>query len=324
MVVEVLTTQVSVTSSGLHLEDTLLITLALIAATPELVISTTVVEADTVEEDAAGGNGVTKASISAFMLPGAVNITFPAPNAVPPPPSVHGCDWVCVWEWEGTWGAENGLGSGHKRPRKSEVKLERIVKQTTIQMVTVQVSPTKGVPLQLGGLWSRSSTEEPLNLANRTKFFHDNVVVIKVDNLLAGWPTYTLDFIPEHPGPLDVSNFRSTKDNNSEDEAEGTGKVKHKVESESPPVIEDDADVTMVCKATSKDAPLCLTVKPVQLYGTPKDPPSIILLWMKFEQENGYTWPPRHGFRKMSAEVPLNHVDAFMTLPAAVAALKLE
>ncbi|KAG1730741.1 hypothetical protein EDB19DRAFT_1912780 [Suillus lakei] len=175
-----------------------------------------------------------------------------------------------------------------------------------------------------------TSTEDCLDLANRTKFFHGNVVVIEIDNLLVGWPTYTLDFTPEHPGPLklilrlkDASNFRSTEDDDSEDEAEGTGKVEHKVKSESPPV-EDEADVTMVCEATFKDAPLCLTTKPVQLHGTPKDPPSIILLRTKFEQENGYTWPPRRGFRKMSAEVPLNHVDAFMTLPAAVAALKLE
>jgi hypothetical protein len=45
-------------------------------------------------------------------------------------------------------------------------------------------------------------TKEPLDLANRTKFFHDNVVILEIDNLLSGWPTYVLDFTPERPGPL--------------------------------------------------------------------------------------------------------------------------
>lgn len=49
-------------------------------------------------------------------------------------------------------------------------------------------------------------THETLDLSNRTTFFHDNVVVMEVDNLLAGWPTYTIDFTPERPGPL-VSYF---------------------------------------------------------------------------------------------------------------------
>ncbi|KAG1745042.1 uncharacterized protein EDB91DRAFT_1080556 [Suillus paluster] len=86
-----------------------------------------------------------------------------------------------------------------------------------------------------------SNPHQPLDLSSRTTFFHDNVVVMEVDNLLAGWPTYTINFTPEHPGPLklilhlkDASKFRSTKDDDSEDEAEGAGARK------------EDADVTMV------------------------------------------------------------------------------
>ncbi|KAG1724207.1 uncharacterized protein EDB91DRAFT_1255346 [Suillus paluster] len=163
-----------------------------------------------------------------------------------------------------------------------------------------------------------TSTEEPLNLANRTSFFHDNMVIMEIDNLLAGWPTYTINFTPKHPGPLklilrlkDASNFRSTEDDDSADEAEGTGKVN------APPVIKEDPDVTMVCEATSN-------AQPVQLHGRFKDTPLIVVLREKFERENGYTWPPRRGFRNMTAEVPLKHIDTFMTLPAAVEALKLE
>jgi len=49
-------------------------------------------------------------------------------------------------------------------------------------------------------------THETLDLANQTTFFHDNIVVMEVDNLLARWPTYTINFTPERPGPL-VSHF---------------------------------------------------------------------------------------------------------------------
>ncbi|KAG2123886.1 hypothetical protein BD769DRAFT_1669702 [Suillus cothurnatus] len=171
-----------------------------------------------------------------------------------------------------------------------------------------------------------TNTEDHLDLANRASFFHDNIVVLEIDNLLSGWPTYTLDFTPDHPGPLkiilrlkDASEFKMIEEKDSDDEADGQAK------SESQSVTEDP-DATMICEATPepKDASKYISAKPVQLHGIPKDPPSVVALREKFERENGYTWPPRRGFRKMSAKEPLSHVDAFMTLPAAVAALKLD
>jgi hypothetical protein len=30
----------------------------------------------------------------------------------------------------------------------------------------------------------------------------DNVIVMDIDNLLTGWPTYEINFTPENPGPL--------------------------------------------------------------------------------------------------------------------------
>ncbi|KAG2137202.1 hypothetical protein BD769DRAFT_1664105 [Suillus cothurnatus] len=168
-------------------------------------------------------------------------------------------------------------------------------------------------------------TRETLDLANQTTFFHDNVVVMEVDNLLAGWPTYTINFTPERPGPLklvlrlkDASSYRSTEDDDSADEAEGTGKVEC-----TPPAIKEDPDVTMVCEATSKDGIQRVSAKAVQLHGIFKEAPSIVRLREKFTRENGYTWPPRRGFRKMNAE-PLTRVSSFMTIPAAVAAVKLD
>jgi hypothetical protein len=43
------------------------------------------------------------------------------------------------------------------------------------------------------------NTEDHLDLANRMAFFHNNVIMLEVNNMLSGWPTYTLDFTPEHP-----------------------------------------------------------------------------------------------------------------------------
>lgn len=34
----------------------------------------------------------------------------------------------------------------------------------------------------------------------------DNVIVMEIENLLTGWPTYEIEFTPENPGPL-VCNF---------------------------------------------------------------------------------------------------------------------
>ncbi|KAG1764794.1 hypothetical protein EDD22DRAFT_951429 [Suillus occidentalis] len=37
-------------------------------------------------------------------------------------------------------------------------------------------------------------------MANVT--LHDNILVLEVNNLLNGWPTYKINFIPEKLGPL--------------------------------------------------------------------------------------------------------------------------
>ncbi|KAG1767896.1 hypothetical protein EV702DRAFT_1050227 [Suillus placidus] len=165
-------------------------------------------------------------------------------------------------------------------------------------------------------------TTDPIDLANRSNFFHDNVVVPEIDNLLSGWPTYILDFTPEHPGPLklilrlkDASEFRIVEDGDSDNEAEGTpGRVK----SELNPVTEVDPDATMICEATQEPV-----AKPVALHVIPKDTPAIVRMREKFKDDHGYTWPPCRRFREISARTKITQTKALMALPAAVAALKL-
>ncbi|KAG1730371.1 uncharacterized protein EDB91DRAFT_1085435 [Suillus paluster] len=108
--------------------------------------------------------------------------------------------------------------------------------------------------------------------------------------------TYTINFIPECPGPVklilrlkDASKFRWVEDEDSEDEAEGTVKPT----SHLPQVTEEDPDITMVCEATPKNTTAQhFSAKPVELHGVHRDPHSVCLTREKFEEEHGYTWPP--------------------------------
>ncbi|KAG1775614.1 hypothetical protein EV702DRAFT_1199095 [Suillus placidus] len=167
-----------------------------------------------------------------------------------------------------------------------------------------------------------TNTEDRLDLANSTSFFHDNIVMLEIDNMLSGWPTYTLDFTPERPGPLkiilhlrDAVKFRVIEDENSDNEAGWQGNSTLQ------------SDTTMVCEPTlapkDPDMPQRINAKPVVLHVIPKDSPSIIHMREKFEDDHGYTWPPRRGFRECSNRTQIAQVDAFMTLPAAVEALNL-
>ncbi|KAG1797338.1 uncharacterized protein HD556DRAFT_1535112 [Suillus plorans] len=169
-----------------------------------------------------------------------------------------------------------------------------------------------------------TNTEDHLDLANRTSFFHDNVVVLEINNMLSGWPTYTLDFTLEHPGPLkiilwlkDAVEFRMIEDKDSDDEADEQAK------SESQPVAEDP-DTTMVSLMVLAGTQTCISAKPVVLHVIPTDPPSIVRIQKKFQDEHDYMWPPRRGFRESSTTMRITQIDALMTLPTAVEALKLD
>ncbi|KAG2346554.1 hypothetical protein BDR05DRAFT_946072 [Suillus weaverae] len=175
---------------------------------------------------------------------------------------------------------------------------------------------------------SSPSAEDCLDLANRTTFFHDNVVVLEIDNLL---PDGQLTPLILHRSDQarwyklilrlkDASEFRMIEEKDSDNEADGQTK------SESQSVTED-TDTTMVCEAMPepKDLymPQCVSAKPVVLHVIPKDPPSIVCMRKTFEDDHGYTWPPCCGFRESSTRTWITQIDALMTLPTAVEALKL-
>ncbi|KAG1734389.1 uncharacterized protein EDB91DRAFT_1250903 [Suillus paluster] len=113
--------------------------------------------------------------------------------------------------------------------------------------------------------------------------------------MLSGWPTYTLNFMPERPGPLkiilrlkDAVEFRVIEDKDSDDEASGQAK------SDLQSVTEEDPDTTMVCEPTLA-AQTCLSASAQSLSCctvVPKDPPSIVHTWKKFQDKHSDMWPP--------------------------------
>ncbi|KAG2357879.1 hypothetical protein BDR07DRAFT_1379795 [Suillus spraguei] len=167
-----------------------------------------------------------------------------------------------------------------------------------------------------------TNTKDHLDLSNRTSFFHDNVVMMEIDNMLAGWPTYTLSFTAERPGLLDAVEFNMVEDKDSNDNTDGQA-----VKSESQ-AVDEDIDATLVCDPIQEpkdlDMPQCISVKPVALHVIPKNPPSIVRIRKKFQHDQGYTWPPYHRFREGSSRTWITQIDALMTMPAPVEASKFE
>jgi hypothetical protein len=47
-----------------------------------------------------------------------------------------------------------------------------------------------------------STMSTALDLSDNVTFFEDNIVVVEIDNLLSGWPTYMIDLTLQRPGPL--------------------------------------------------------------------------------------------------------------------------
>jgi hypothetical protein len=41
-----------------------------------------------------------------------------------------------------------------------------------------------------------------INGSDQVIIRNNNVIVMDIENLLTGWPTYEIEFTPENPGPL--------------------------------------------------------------------------------------------------------------------------
>ncbi|KAJ8592984.1 hypothetical protein M405DRAFT_931172 [Rhizopogon salebrosus TDB-379] len=166
-----------------------------------------------------------------------------------------------------------------------------------------------------------------LDLSDNATFFDDNIVVVEIDNLLCGWPTYTIDLTLQRPGPLklvlrlkDASPLKRLEDTDSDDESEGSlAKSLH-----DSPTLSKDSDVTMVDDHDATDMSQHFSANPVVLHGIIKDSPAVSALRKKLADDDGYVWPPRRSFKQISPKLPTTSIDRIKVLPAMVAALKID
>ncbi|KAF9231985.1 hypothetical protein BU15DRAFT_81771 [Melanogaster broomeanus] len=165
----------------------------------------------------------------------------------------------------------------------------------------------------------------------------DNTMVLEVDNLLSGWPTYVIDFTPDQPGPIvrpppaklvlrlkDALKYVWVDDEDSEDDTAG-----HKPDSSqrdkepicsglflmSTPRIEKQYSAPECVKSVT---PICLSATPVTLHGIPKD---IRPVKRKMFDGDDTPWPPPRprAFRPV-ANSPMHTFTALKTVPAPVKA----
>ncbi|KAI6094429.1 hypothetical protein F5141DRAFT_1223958 [Pisolithus sp. B1] len=166
----------------------------------------------------------------------------------------------------------------------------------------------------------------------------ENIIVLKVNNLLQGWPVYVINFMPENTGPhkiilhlRDPSKY-VTVDTDDEDKDPGAHPRMLTASSdarimvptpchdgpsqpyESPEESSDDGDNEL---SSGKQTPsVTVNVIPVNLHGIPHD---IVPKKCKFFDE---AWPPHcpQAFCSISANSSITSYEAFLTFPAAVKA----
>ncbi|KAI6112795.1 hypothetical protein F5141DRAFT_1214106 [Pisolithus sp. B1] len=158
----------------------------------------------------------------------------------------------------------------------------------------------------------------------------ENVIILKVDNIMQDWPTYVINFMAENTGPqkmiLHLKNTTKSVRIDSDDEDEATvSEYRALTEDRDARILvtavhlqdssDDDEEVSSSDEETHDEIlPTITHAVPVFLHGTPKEPTP---LKRKTFDEN---WPPHHprAFRKISPSSSTAMYDSFMTFPAAV------
>ncbi|KAG2123250.1 hypothetical protein DEU56DRAFT_917559 [Suillus clintonianus] len=158
----------------------------------------------------------------------------------------------------------------------------------------------------------------------------DNVIVMDIDNLLTGWPTYEINFTPENPGPLayPVKMVRIEESTDSEAELLIPGKPKRKrtplsereskkikFSADTIKITEDLAGLKLTSQSSGNNSNF--KAKPVRLVGIPKNPPPL-----KPKFDGSIAWPPRrrHHCRDVEDNDSIASLDLLRALPAPVTA----
>ncbi|KAG1829227.1 hypothetical protein DFJ58DRAFT_825918 [Suillus subalutaceus] len=169
----------------------------------------------------------------------------------------------------------------------------------------------------------------------------DNIVVMDVENLLAGWPTYEINFTPQNPGPVkliiwlkDAVKLVHVEDS-TDSEAElllpGNSKGRKrtysdrknkKLKTNSNLGVNKIAEGLAALKITSACSSNPAQAKPVRLVGIPKAPVNVPLRRRRFCDDLDAPWPPnRHRtLRDIKNNEEISNFEMFRALPGAVAA----
>ncbi|KAG1812449.1 uncharacterized protein BJ212DRAFT_1483082 [Suillus subaureus] len=170
----------------------------------------------------------------------------------------------------------------------------------------------------------------------------DNIVVMDVENLLARWPTYEVNFTPQNPGPMkliiwlkDAVKLVHVEDS-TDSEAELLLPVKPKGQKRTSSDCKDKKikiDMTVdMNKITDDFAALKILstcssnpaqAKPICLVEIPKAPADVPFKQHKFSDNSDTPWPPCCPHRTLRDIEPSEEIMNFLmfrALPAAIAA----
>ncbi|KAG2128070.1 hypothetical protein BD769DRAFT_1387545 [Suillus cothurnatus] len=162
----------------------------------------------------------------------------------------------------------------------------------------------------------------------------DNVIVMDIENLLTGWPTYEISFTPENPGPLKLIirlkdpvkmvPIEETTDSEAELLIPGKRKKTSSTHLRSKKIKRFSADTVKLAedlgklKITSQSSGTnSVKAKPVRLVGARKNPTC------KPRFDSSVVWPPhRHHYRfkDVKNEDSISGLDVLQALPAPVTA----
>ncbi|KIK75185.1 hypothetical protein PAXRUDRAFT_19205 [Paxillus rubicundulus Ve08.2h10] len=175
-----------------------------------------------------------------------------------------------------------------------------------------------------------------------------NVLVLEVDNILRGWPTYVVNVIPDHPGPLklvlclkepSLYKWKDDKDNqdlDNEKTRDQSGMSKEKEDKDVETLRRKLANITlslpMMVKYNNTTAggvpspAVNVEATPITLCGIHNDP-VVSRKCNRFESFSDNTeWPPHcpRPFKDVPMNLPIKALEMFKTLSEPVEAVGKE
>ncbi|KAF8833176.1 hypothetical protein BDN67DRAFT_986193 [Paxillus ammoniavirescens] len=184
---------------------------------------------------------------------------------------------------------------------------------------------------------------------------HENVLILTVDNLLTGWPTYIIDFTPKQPGPmvgsihifkllLRLNNTRKYVDGSDSEDSSKTPSLSFlfifasklpltcvHASTSDPAVHAKRKNITLtldISSALEQDEAYRIIPKhtnaiPVELHSIRKGPKLAKHNIFNHDSVDNTPWPPIHprAFREVGTNVPTTSLHMIKTIPAPVKAM---